>query len=154
MFGKAGGRRGDSFDLQRFVDAQEDDYAQALAEIRAGRKMSHWIWYVFPQLKGLGRSYLADYYGISGMQEAQAYLAHPVLGARLREIARATLALDASDPVSVMGDIDALKLRSCLTLFREAAVDAADRALFQALLDKWHHGESDRVTLRMLEQRG
>lgn len=154
MFGKAGGRRGDRFDLQRFVDAQEDDYAQALAEIRAGRKMSHWIWYVFPQLRGLGRSYLADYYGISGMQEAQAYLAHPVLGARLREIARAALALDASDPVSVMGDIDALKLRSCLTLFREAAVDAADRTLFQALLDKWYHGEPDRVTLRMLEQRG
>lgn len=154
MFGKAGGRRGDRFDLQRFVDAQEDDYAQALAEIRAGRKMSHWIWYVFPQLRGLGRSYLADYYGISGMQEAQAYLAHPVLGARLREIARAALALDASDPVSVMGDIDALKLRSCLTLFREAAVEAADRSLFQALLDKWYHSEPDRVTLRMLEQRG
>ena len=154
MFGKADGRRGDRFDLQRFVDAQEDDYAQALAEIRAGRKMSHWIWYVFPQLKGLGRSYLADHYGISGIREAQAYLAHPVLGTRLREITRAALALDTADPVAVMGDIDALKLRSCLTLFREAAVDAADRALFQALLDKWYHSEPDRVTLRMLEQRG
>ncbi len=151
MGGNAGAA---AYDLKRFRKAQEADYDRALAEMRAGRKQSHWIWYVFPQLRGLGRSWMAQHYAIAGIGEARAYLADPVLGGRLREITQAALALGAADPVEVMGDIDAVKLRSCLTLFREAAGPGDDRVLFQALLDAWYDGEPDRLTLRMLGRDG
>lgn len=142
----------DRYDLQRFLDAQELDYADALAEIRAGRKEGHWIWYIFPQLLGLGRSQMCDIYGIRGMGEAEAYLAHPVLRARLIEISQALLALESRDPVWVMGPmghIDAKKLRSCMTLF--SRVNDTD-PVFAQVLDEFYGGEPDPVTLEMLAE--
>src|SRR3954469_22125157 len=108
----------DEFDLQRFVVAQDSDgdYQQAVREMRAGRKDSHWMWFVFPQVAGLGRSATAQYYAISGREEAEAYLSYPVLCARLIECARILAALNESDPVAVLGHIDAIKLRSSMTL--------------------------------------
>ncbi len=135
------------YNLQRFIDAQERDYEQALAEIRAGRKTSHWIWYVLPQLRGLGRSAMCERYGIDGLGEAQAYLADATLRTRLVEISRALLELDGDDPVAVMGYIDALKLRSCMTLF--SRVEGAD-PVFQAVLDKYYGGKPDPLTLDLL----
>ena len=137
-------------DLQRFKDAQEWDYETALAEIRSGRKRSHWIWYVFPQLQGLGHSAMCARYGIFGMEEAEAYLQDATLRARLVDISKALLALDTNDPVEVMGGIDALKLRSCMTLFSLAR--NAD-PVFQAVLDKYYGGEPDRRTLGLLGMR-
>lgn len=136
-----------TYDLQRFKDAQEQDFQTALAEIRAGRKQTHWIWYVFPQLKGLGRSAMCAYYGIDGMGEAKAFLADGVLRERPVEISRALLSLDGSDPVVVMGGIDALKLRSSMTLF--SLVPGTD-PVFQEVLDRYYGGEPDPLTLRML----
>ena len=136
-----------AYDLQRFKDAQELDYQQALAEIRAGRKRSHWIWYVFPQLQGLGHSAMCVRYGIRGMGEAEAYLADDTLRHRLVEISQALLELGGNDPVVVMGVIDALKLRSCMTLFSQAS--NAD-PVFQAVLDKYYDGEPDPLTLELL----
>jgi uncharacterized protein (DUF1810 family) len=107
----------DPFNLNRFLEAQEDSYAQALSEIQAGRKESHWIWYIFPQLAGLGYSHNAVYYGIRGVEEAQAYLEHPVLGPRLIEITRALLKHKNQDIEQMLGSIDALKLKSCMDLF-------------------------------------
>jgi uncharacterized protein (DUF1810 family) len=119
--------------LQRFVDAQDRDstYTQALSELRAGRKRGHWIWFVFPQLAGLGTSQMSRRYAIGSAEEASAYLAHPVLGPRLVECAQALLALPGNDPVAVMGELDAVKLRSSMTLFARA--DGADRAFEQVL---------------------
>lgn len=110
-----------NFDLARFIKAQDSDYARALSEIRAGRKRSHWIWYIFPQLTQLGYSYNARYYGISGLAEAQAYMKEPVLRERLLEITGALLQLPGSDPLTVMGSPDDMKLCSCMTLFAIAA---------------------------------
>ena len=107
----------DPFNLNRFLEAQEDSYAQALSEIQAGRKESHWIWYIFPQLVGLGHSHNAVYYGISGVEEAQAYLEHPLLGARLIEISNALLIHKNKSIEQILGSIDALKLKSCMDLF-------------------------------------
>ena len=135
------------YDLNRFLAAQERDYAQALAEIRAGRKWSHWIWYIFPQLRGLGYSYNAAFYGIADAEEARQYLAHPVLGARLREITGALLELDENDPVRVMGRPDDLKLCSCMTLF--ASIAEPD-SVFDKVLVKYYGGKRDAATLRML----
>ena len=104
----------DPFNLNRFLEAQEKSYAQALSEIQAGRKESHWIWYIFPQLAGLGYSHNAVYYGISGVEEAQAYLEHPVLGPRLIEITRALLKHKDQDIEQMLGSIDAMKCRSCM----------------------------------------
>lgn len=136
-----------SYDLDRFKQAQDWDYETALAEIRAGRKRSHWIWYVFPQLKGLGMSSMCARYGIDGMGEATAYLADDTLRARLVEISNALLSLEGSDPVAVMGHIDARKLRSSMTLF--ALVPHAD-PVFSAVLDKYYDGKPDQLTLEML----
>ena len=135
-------------DLGRFVAAQDSggSYAQALREVRAGRKRSHWMWWVFPQLAGLGRSATSREYGLAGLGEARAYLAHPVLGPRLRECVAALLALDEPDPVAVMGGIDAVKLRSSMTLFALAA-DDEDAAPFRAVLDRYFGGERDPHTL-------
>ena len=136
-----------AYDLNRFLTAQERDYAQALAEIRAGRKRSHWIWYIFPQLRGLGYSYNSEYYGIADAEEARQYLAHPVLGARLREITTALLELPESDPLLVMGRPDDLKLCSSMTLFEYAA---EQDSVFGKVLDKYYGGRRDAATLRML----
>ncbi|MGD9734583.1 MAG: DUF1810 domain-containing protein [Solirubrobacterales bacterium] len=138
-----------SFDLERFLAAQDagGTYGRALAELRAGRKESHWMWFVFPQIEGLGRSPTARAYAISSLPEARAYLAHPLLGARLRECAEALLGLEAEDPVAVMGSIDALKLRSSMTLFSRA--DPADER-FPDVLRKYYGGEEDEATLARL----
>ena len=136
------------YNLDRFRDAQRYDYATALAEIRAGRKNSHWIWYIFPQLRGLGRSWMSDQYGIDGIGEAQAYWADDVLRGRLTEITEALLALETNDPRRVMDPPDDMKLRSCMTLFREAAPECP---LFQQVLDKYFGGRPDHKTLGMLQ---
>ncbi len=140
-----------SYDLMRFHKAQEMEYGCALAEIRSGRKMSHWIWYIFPQLKGLGFSSTSAYYGIDGAGEARAYLADPVLKARLIEISSALLSLDNHDPASVMGYPDDMKLRSCMTLFH--AVDP-DEPVFQQVLDVFFGGVEDAHTLELLANEG
>lgn len=137
------------FDLSRFLKAQESDYDTALTEIRAGRKRSHWIWYIFPQMKGLGSSSTSDYYGIRSMEEAKAYLADPILRMRLVEISKALLPHDTSDPCRVMGYPDDLKLCSSMTLFAEA--DPTE-PVFQAVLDKYYGGRKDGETLRLLNQ--
>lgn len=135
------------YDLSRFIRAQESDYRQALAEIRNGRKNSHWIWYIFPQLKGLGHSPMSEYYGIQDLNEAKAYLADPILGARLKELCQALLSLETNDALQVMGCPDNIKLRSSMTLF-DAATESED--VFQRVLDKFFDGEKDRITLGML----
>ncbi|HEY2808161.1 MAG TPA: DUF1810 domain-containing protein [Steroidobacteraceae bacterium] len=140
----------DPFDLQRFVHAQQPVYAQVIAELSAGQKRSHWMWYVLPQLKGLGASFAARTYGVSSLAEARAYLAHPTLGARLRECAQLLLAARASDARQVLGYPDDLKLRSCMTLFASAATSAQDRQLFQAVLDRFFGGVADPLTCELL----
>ncbi len=136
------------YDLERFVKAQEYDYPAALSEIKAGQKRSHWIWYIFPQLKGLGRSNYATYYGIEDIDEAGAYLSHEVLGARLREICGVLLELDSDDPEEVMGGHpDDVKLQSSMTLF--AAVSEYG-SVFHKVLDKFFDGKQDKHTLSLL----
>ncbi len=139
-------------DLTRFVAAQDQDgtYATALAELRSGRKRSHWMWFVLPQLAGLGRSATAQHYGIAGLAEARDYLDHPVLGPRLVECAQALLALPGDDPVAVLGSVDALKLRSSMTLFARAAADDVQRAGFTGVLERYFDGAEDAETLRRL----
>ena len=134
----------DPFELSRFVTAQDahGTYEQALAELRRGRKQTHWMWFVFPQLAGLGRSATARRYALSSLAEARAYLAHPVLGARLRECAQ-VVADAGNDPVSVFGGIDATKLRSSMTLFLRAA---PSEAVFAAVLNRHFAGEPDPAT--------
>ncbi len=132
--------------LDRFVDAQEGHYGPALAELQAGHKTGHWIWFVLPQLRGLGRSTMAYEYGLDGRAEAQAYLAHPLLGARLRECVQAMLAHQGRSATSILGDIDALKFRSCLTLFDAVSTEA----LFGQALDAFYGGERDPATLALL----
>ena len=134
-------------DLSRFVDAQERVYDDALSELRAGRKTSHWMWFVFPQIAGLGRSPTAQRYAITSLGEAEAYAAHPVLGARLRECARALTQLEGRSAEQVFGGIDALKLRSSMTLFARAA---PDEPLFRAVLEQYFGGEEDPATLERL----
>ena len=133
----------DPFSLQRFVDAQSQTYDQALAELRAGQKRTHWMWFVFPQVAGLGRSGMAQRFAISGRDEARAYLDHPVLGRRLVESARALTDLDADDPAAVMGPVDAMKLKSSMTLF---ALAAPDEPVFREVLDHYFGGELDEAT--------
>ncbi len=137
----------DPFDLQRFVDAQRDSYDTALAELRAGSKRSHWMWFVFPQVAGLGRSATAQHFAISGLDEARAYLAHPVLGPRLLECTRALADLDGADAVAVFGSVDAQKLRSSMTLFAHA--DPVE-PLFRAVLDRYFGGAEDDATTSRL----
>ena len=136
-------------DLQRFVDAQDagGTYDDALRELRAGRKTGHWMWFVFPQVAGLGRSSMAQHYALSGLGEAQDYLADPVLGPRLRECASALTALSETDPVRVLGGIDAMKLHSSMTLFDRAA---PDEPVFGEVLEQYYDGALDRATLDRL----
>lgn len=140
---------GPSPDLGRFVAAQDQGgtYALALTELRAGHKRSHWMWFVFPQSAGLGRSPMSQHFALDDLAEAQAYAAHPVLGARLRTCVRALLDLPHTDPVEVLGDIDALKLRSSMTLFARAV---PAEPTFTAVLDQYFAGEPDPVTLALL----
>jgi uncharacterized protein (DUF1810 family) len=135
----------DPYDLQRFVDAQDrgGTYDGALAELRDGRKTSHWMWFVFPQIAGLGNSPMAQRYAISSLDEARAYLAHPVLGDRLRGSARALTELDTRSPDEVLGGIDAMKLRSSMTLFMRAA---PGEPLFAQVLDQYFGGAADDAT--------
>ena len=137
----------DPVGLERFVKAQQYDYDTALREIRSGRKRSHWMWYIFPQLQGLGFSSTAQYYGIRDLEEAMDYMEHPVLGARLVEISEALLTLGTSDPSAVMGYPDDLKLRSCMTLFELAA---PEQTVFAQVLEKYYSGRRDRRTLELL----
>ena len=138
----------DTYDLLRFLTAQDSysQYKTALEEIRNGRKRSHWMWFVFPRLKGLGHSYNADYYGIAGADEARAYRQHPVLRERLREITEALLLLDGLSAKQIFGDVDAMKLRSSMTLFWEATREG----LFRKVLDKYYEGKMCDKTLGML----
>ncbi len=133
--------------LSRFVEAQAPVYATALAEIRRGAKRSHWMWFIFPQMKGLGRSETARFFGIEDLDEAIAYLAHPILGARYIECVEALQDLPISDAVAVLGPVDAIKLRSSLTLFEAARPSP----LFTAALHRWYAGERDPQTLSALE---
>ena len=134
----------DPFDLQRFVDAQERIYGTVIAELSAGRKRSDWMWFVFPQLRGLGNSPTAVRFAISSVEEARAYLAHEVLGPRLRECARLVCVIEARSAEEVFGWPDDRKLRSSMTLFARAAEDNAD---FVAVLEKFYGGEEDPATL-------
>ena len=133
--------------LQRFLDAQAPVYDDVLAELRAGRKQSHWMWFIFPQLRGLGHSAMAQRYGIAGRAEALAYLQHPVLGARLKECTTLLLAHQGLSAVDILGDIDAMKLRSCATLF--AAV-APQEPVFAQVLEQLYFGRRCHRTLALL----
>ncbi|MGN0778650.1 MAG: DUF1810 domain-containing protein [Aristaeellaceae bacterium] len=135
--------------LERFIEPQNAAYALALDEIRRGKKTGHWMWFIFPQLRGLGESASAWYYGIEDLREAEAYLAHPVLGPRLREITQATLELDESDALKLFGWPDNLKFRSCMTLFAQVSPDD----LFTAVLTKFCAGQPDPRTLALLSPR-
>ena len=134
------------FDLERFVRAQDDGgtYEAAVAELRSGRKRSHWMWFVFPQVAGLGSSPMAQQFALSGLDEARAYLAHPVLGPRLAEAARALTELPGGDPVAVLGPVDALKLRSSMTLFAHAA---GGEPVFADVLAQYYGGAEDPATV-------
>ena len=135
-----------AYDLSRFHKAQQGSYETALAEIRAGRKRSHWIWYIFPQIQGLGYSSTAQYYAIENLEEAKAYLADPVLRERLLEISNALLVLDNCDPSDVMGYPDDLKLRSSMTLFSLADPECT---VFRDVLDKFYDGREDPRTIAL-----
>lgn len=134
--------------LNRFLEAQASSYEQALSEIKSGRKRSHWMWFIFPQLQGLGYSETARFYAIKDLEEARLYLQHPVLGPRLVEISKAMLALEGKTANQILGNPDDLKLRSSMTLF--AAVPGAD-PVFKAVLDKYYKGEADEKTLQLLK---
>lgn len=134
--------------IERFVAAQEPVYPRALAEIQRGAKRTHWMWFVFPQLAGLGRSAMAQRYAIADLDEARAFLAHPVLGRRYIECVEALQDLTGSDPVGVFGEVDAAKLRSSLTLFEAAGASG----LVAAALDRWFGGQRDEKTLRVLSR--
>jgi uncharacterized protein (DUF1810 family) len=138
----------DSWDLERFVVAQSGGvYESAVRELRAGRKVGHWMWFVFPQLVGLGRSEVSRYYGIASLEEARAYLAHPVLGPRLREAAATLLAVEGRSAEAILGGVDAMKLRSSMTLFGLAA---PDEVLFREVLDRFFGGQEDDRTVALL----
>jgi uncharacterized protein (DUF1810 family) len=138
----------DPFDLARFVTAQAPVHAAALAELRGGRKRTHWMWFVFPQLRALGHSPTAQFYGIDGLGEAKAYLAHPVLGPRLTEATRAVLDAPAATLHALFGSPDEMKFRSSMTLFDVAAGEAGD--VFRSALARWCEGRPDDRTLVLL----
>jgi uncharacterized protein (DUF1810 family) len=140
----------DAFDLDRFVEAQEAVYEDVLAELRAGRKASHWMWFVFPQIEGLGHSAMAQHYAIRSREEAAAYLAHPVLGPRLRECTRLVNAAEGRTASQIFGYPDDLKFRSSMTLFAQATTGNAE---FAEAIRKYFGGEYDRATLERLGAR-
>lgn len=138
---------GDAYDLDRFLVAQERGHDGTLAELRSGRKTGHWIWFVFPQIAGLGRSDVSRYYAIASLDEARAYLADQVLGARLGECAEALLALRGPTAAEILGGIDAMKVRSSMTLFHRAS---PDDPVFRAVLDRHYGGVADDATDALL----
>ena len=138
------------YNLDRFLKAQELMYPWALREIKNGRKQTHWMWFIFPQLKALGQSSTSLYYGIEDLDEAKQYLAHPVLGTRLKEISEVLLNLKTNDPYRVMGDIDGMKLCSSMTLFAE--VEGYD-SVFGKVIDKYYNGNKDMNTIHILHCR-
>lgn len=137
----------DPFDLNRFVRAQATDYERALSEIRSGEKRSHWMWYIFPQLDGLGFSATSRRFGIKSIEEARAYLGHPVLGPRLTECFEAVLGVEGRSPFEIFGSPDDMKLKSCATLFARVC---ANGSVFEEVLDKFFAGERDNKTLLLL----
>ena len=141
---------GDPYDLARFVSAQAGVFEVAVSELRAGRKQSHWMWFVFTQLKGLGRSPTALHYGITALDEAKAYLQQPVLGPRLEAVTSAVLASPAASLNALFGSPDDMKFRSSMTLFATAQPDGP----YQAALDRWCGGETDHQTVELLSQAG
>ena len=143
----------DPYNLQRFVDAQWPVYERVCRELRQGRKQSHWMWFIFPQIQGLGHSAMAQKFAISSREEAEAYLAHPILGPRLRECTRIVADLEGKSVEDIFGYPDDMKFRSSMTLFARAAVDKdknKDKEIFQRCLEKYFGGEPDRVTLAAL----
>jgi len=137
----------DPFDLKRFIRAQERDYSQALSEIRQGQKRSHWMWYVFPQIDGLAMSSTAKLYAIKSLDEARAYLDHPVLGLRLRECAEAMLSIEGRSATEILGSPDDLKLRSSATLFASVS---SPGSVFERVLAKFYEGRRDERTLELI----
>jgi uncharacterized protein (DUF1810 family) len=142
----------DRFDLERFVTAQAPVFETVLAELRAGRKRTHWMWFVFPQLSGLGRSSTARFYGIGSIDEARAYLAYPVLGPRLDLCARIVLTSESPSLHAIFGSPDDMKFRSCMTLFSLAADDPDNP--FRQALDRWCGGRPDEQTLALIDAGG
>jgi uncharacterized protein (DUF1810 family) len=142
-----GGAVGDADDLRRFVTAQEGAYPQALEELRLGRKRGHWMWFIFPQLRGLGRSETARHYGIASLEEAEAYLRHPLLGGRLRHCIGTVNGIASASAVEIFGETDAMKLRSCATLFRRAGGGPA----FDETLRRFFSSRPDGLTLAILD---
>lgn len=140
----------DEYNLSRFIEAQERDYDRALREIKNGRKQTHWIWYIFPQIKGLGISSTAQLYAIKSLEEAKAYLDNPYLRDHLIEITNALLEQEKTDSRDLMGsNIDSVKLKSSMTLFSEIA---PEEGIFTEVLDKFYKGKKDRETLRIIEE--
>ena len=139
----------DPYDLERFVRAQQHDYARALAELKGGRKRSHWMWYIFPQFRGLGFSSMSQRYAIGSIDEAKAFLRHPVLGPRLTECANALLAIVDRSATDILGSPDDLKLRSSATLFAHVSPPASE---FERLLQMYWQGEPDQSTLELLRE--
>ena len=139
----------DTYNLQRFVEAQQPVIDSVLAELRQGRKYGHWIWFIFPQLKGLGHSANSDFYGISSVDEATAYLHHPVLGPRLIECTQLVNAAGRHSAEDIFGDIDAMKFRSSMTLFAKAT---PDNQIFVGAIDKYFAGEFDPLTVAYLQR--
>lgn len=137
----------DKYKLTRFLDAQNQVYLNALSEIRKGSKQTHWMWFIFPQLKGLGKSSTAEYYSIGGLDEASAYLGHPVLGKHLIEISNVLLGLEGKSAFDIFGSPDDMKLRSSMTLFAAAA---NTNPVFKQVLDKYFSGIPDELTLKMV----
>jgi uncharacterized protein (DUF1810 family) len=138
-------------DLIRFLDAQDQIYAQVVGELTKGRKRTHWMWFIFPQIVGLGRSAVAQHYAISDLDQARRYLADSILGARLREAVRLMLKHKGKSALEILGSPDDLKFRSCLTLFYQAASVDSDRALFKEALAQFYRGEADSRTLELLD---
>ena len=138
------------YDLERFVIAQEECYSVALEEIKSGHKKSHWIWFIFPQIEGLGFSPMSQKHAIKDAQEATLYMKHPILGPRLIEVSEALLTLDTNNSIEVLGSIDSMKLRSCMTLFGEVC---PEYDVFKKVLNKYYDGEKDAFTLRVLNKK-
>lgn len=139
----------DPYHLQRFVEAQQQVFESVLTELNLGRKYGHWIWFIFPQLKGLGRSSTSEFYGIGSLDEAKAYLQHPVLGRRLIQCTELLIAVRGSNAEAIFGDVDSVKFRSCMTLF--GAADPEQRT-FSRALEKYFGGEGDPLTLSYLNK--
>jgi uncharacterized protein (DUF1810 family) len=138
----------DRYDLERFVEIQAEVYTEVLRELRAGQKTGHWMWFIFPQIAGLGRSPMAERFAISSLEEARAYLDHPVLGKRLRECTQAVMDVEGKTAHAIFGFPDEMKFRSCMTLFARAATDDE---IFGEVLEKYFSGESDRLTVEKLK---